>query len=210
MKIRLILIGVAIFVLTACAQTELEPTATVTLQSTNTNIPATRTPRPSKPTRTPRPTPTLPNNPLLDCIPADGKRTSGIVTGVIDGDTIDVTIQRLVFRIRYLGIDTPETRNPEVGIERMGKEASARNLEMVRGQRVILITDPDDNETDIYGRQLRYVITKDYFVNYQLVREGLAFLFPSGIQCGALFFEAWESARIDKVGLYAPTLTPEN
>ncbi|MEK6256457.1 MAG: thermonuclease family protein, partial [Chloroflexota bacterium] len=185
MRINITLFIAFIFLLTACAQTQPESTATNLPQPTNTLPPATRTPRSIDATRTPRPTPTLPNNPLLDCIPADGKRTSGIVTGVVDGDTIDVTVQGLVFRIRYLGIDTPETRDPDVGFERMGKEASARNLELVKGQRVILISDPDDNETDIYGRQLRYVITGDIFVNYQLVREGLAFLFPSGIQCGS-------------------------
>lgn len=203
------IIFIFFILLSACSQAEIAPTSTFSPEPTNTAALPSRTPRPSKPTRTPRPTPTLPNDPLFDCIPEDGIRTSGIVTGVIDGDTIDVTVQGFVYRVRYLGIDTPETRDPEVGFERMGKDASARNLELVRGQRVTLVSDPNDSETDIYGRQLRYIIVGDVFVNYQLVREGLAFLFPSGIQCGPLLFDAWETARSEKIGLYAPTATPE-
>jgi len=163
---------------------------------------------PAPPTKTPKPSPTLPSIPEAACIPADGVRTSGLVTGVVDGDTIDVTIGNLVFRVRYLGLDTPETRNPETGIERMGKEASARNLQLVKGQRVTLVSDPGDNDRDQYGRLLRYVIAGDIFVNYQLIREGLAFLYSSPIQCGALFLQAWEAARAEKLGLYAPTAAP--
>ena len=180
-------------------QTPIDPTST-----------PSPTPTPGEPTNTPRPTPTLPAIPEISCIPEDGVRTSGIVTGVVDGDTIDVTIRGLTFRVRYLGIDTPETRNPDTGIERGGKDASARNLELVRGQRVTLVSDPADNDMDAYGRLLRYVIAGDVFVNYQLVREGLARLFFSGIACGPVFFDAYEEAQADDVGLFAPTETPEN
>jgi endonuclease YncB( thermonuclease family) len=70
------------------------------------------------------------------------------------------------------------------------------------------VSDPNDNDVDQYGRQLRYVIVGDIFVNYTLIREGLAFLYSSPIQCGPFFFQAWEDARADKVGLYAPTAAP--
>lgn len=172
--------------------------------NTSTPQPLIETPIPPKPTNTLPPTPTLPNILLFDCIPADGVRTSAIVVGVVDGDTIDISIKGLTFRIRYLGIDTPETRNPETGIEAGGKAASFRNRELVRGQRVTLVSDPNDADKDPYGRWLRYVIVDDIFVNYQLVREGLANLYSSGLQCGPLFFEAWEAANADNIGLHAP------
>ena len=152
----------------------------------------------------------LPNNPLLDCIPADGVRTSAIVTGVVDGDTIDISIRGLTFRVRYLGMDTPETRNPETGIEAGGPEASSRNRELVGGQRVTLVSDPNDADKDPFGRWLRYVIVGDIFVNYQLVREGLANLYVSGIQCGPLFFTAWKAANAENIGLHAPPANDED
>jgi micrococcal nuclease len=126
----------------------------------------------------------------------------------VDGDTIDVSIRGLTFRVRYLGIDTPETRNPETGIEAGGKDAASRNRELVRGQRVILVSDPNDNDKDPYGRWLRYVIVGDIFVNYQLVREGLALLYTSGIHCGPLLFDAWETANAENIGLHAPSAAP--
>ncbi|MDH3943865.1 MAG: thermonuclease family protein [Anaerolineae bacterium] len=199
----------AILLTAACNPAD-QPTPTIEASPTPSPLPPTATFTSGPPTKTPRPTPSLPEIPEVACIPADGVRTSGIVTGVIDGDTIDVTIGNLTFRVRYLGLDTPETRNPDTGIERMGKDASQRNLELLKGQRVTLVSDPNDNDTDQYGRQLRYVIVGDIFVNYQLIREGLAFLYSSPIQCGPLFFQAWEAARAEKIGLYAPTPTPEN
>lgn len=147
---------------------------------------------------------------MLDCIPADGIRTSAIVSGVVDGDIIDISIRGLTFRVRYLGIDTPEIRNPNTGIEAGGQGASSRNRELVNGQRVTLVSDPNDADKDPYGRWLRYVIVGDIFVNYQLVREGLANLYVSGIQCGPLFFDAWEAANAENIGLHAPASIPED
>lgn len=129
---------------------------------------------------------------------------SGIVTTVRDGDTIEVSVQGLVYIIRYLGINTPETD------ERMGSDATNRNRELVSGERVTLIRDPKDEDRDIYGRFLRYVIVDDIFVNRQLVREGFAFLFISGHSCAKEFFFAYEAAKADKVGLFAPTPAPKD
>jgi micrococcal nuclease len=59
----------------------------------------------------------------------------GTVVAVIDGDTVDVVIvDGTRYRVRYIGIDTPETRAPRVGVQCWGAEASARNRELVLGQ----------------------------------------------------------------------------
>ena len=206
------LLAFILMLLTAACASNPQTTPPPTQGSTPILQPPTETaspsPTPGKPTRTPPPTPELPDIPEAACIPEDGVRSTGIVTGVVDGDTIDVTIQGLVYRVRYLGVDTPETRDPDAGEERMGKAAAERNLELVKGERVILVGDPNDADRDVYGRLLRYVLVGDIFVNYQLLREGLAFLYFSDIQCGPTFFEAYETAQADKVGLFAPTATP--
>ena len=89
------------------------------------------------------------------------------VTRVIDGDTIVIEGN---YRVRYIGIDTPEV-HPEV--EAFGLEAWQANRELVEGKIVHL--ERDVCEVDKYGRLLRYVYVGDIFVNAELVRQGLAY-----------------------------------
>ena len=88
------------------------------------------------------------------------------VTRVIDSDTIVIQGD---YRVRYIGIDTPEI-HPTV--EDYGIEAWEVNRELVEGKEIRL--EMDVSETDKYGRLLRYVYVDDTFVNAELVRLGLA------------------------------------
>ena len=92
------------------------------------------------------------------------------VTRVIDGDTIVIEGN---YRVRYIGIDTPEV-HPEM--EAFGLEAWQANRELVKGKVVYL--EKDVSEVDKYGRLLRYVYVDDIFVNAELVRQGLAYAQP--------------------------------
>ena len=181
------------------------PTLTSSPPATGTAIltlPVSLTPAPTlTPSRTPKPSPTLPAGEDFACLPAGGERVGGVVAGVIDGDTIVVQIGFQKFTVRYIGIDTPETSI--VPPERMGVEARSRNRELVSGERVTLISDPEVGETDIYDRLLRYVIVDDLLVNVVLVREGLARYYASANACGALFFAAETQARSDHVGIWS-------
>jgi micrococcal nuclease len=153
------------------------------------------------PTRTPKPTPTLPAGVDFTCLPADGGRVSGVVAGVIDGETIVVQVGFQMFTVRYIGIDTPETSVEPP--ERMAVEARARNRDLVSGSRVTLVADPEVGNTDIYNRLLRYVVVDDVFVNVVLVREGLARYYASENACGAVFFAAENQARSDHSGIWS-------
>jgi len=88
------------------------------------------------------------------------------VTRVIDGDTIIVAGD---YRVRYIGIDTPEVY-PE--LEAFGMEAWQANRSLIEGKEVRL--EKDVSETDKYGRLLRYVYVDDVLVNAELVKQGLA------------------------------------
>ena len=77
------------------------------------------------------------------------------MVNVVDGDTIDVTVDGVERRVRYIGIDTPETVHPTRGVELYGKDASACNAQLVEGKTVQL--EKDVSETDRYGRLMRYV-----------------------------------------------------
>lgn len=92
------------------------------------------------------------------------------VKSIIDGDTI---LLENGHQVRYLGIDTPETHHPEVGLECYGKEATDYNKLLTEKKLVYLIKDKTDK--DKYGRLLRYVYTEDgNFVNYEIVSKGYA------------------------------------
>jgi micrococcal nuclease len=92
------------------------------------------------------------------------------VKEIIDGDTI---VLENGDTVRYLGIDTPETHHPKIGVECGGREAEEENKKLLKNKKVRLIKD--ETEKDRYGRLLRYVFTEDgVFVNYELVRNGFA------------------------------------
>ncbi len=122
------------------------------------------------------------------------------VTNVVDGDTIKLDNGKVV---RYIGIDTPETVHPSKPVQCFGKEASAKNKELVEGKEVTLVKDV--SETDKYGRILRYVYVGDIFINDYLVRNGYAnsSSYPPDIKYQEQFRKAEEEARNNKRGLWA-------
>ena len=92
------------------------------------------------------------------------------VVSVIDGDTIEVQNREELQRVRYIGIDAPESY-PEPS-ECYAKEATEYNRKLLSGTMVRLVRDKSD--TDRYGRWLRYVYVGDVFVNKHLVEKGFA------------------------------------
>lgn len=97
-------------------------------------------------------------------VPQGGE--TGVVTRVIDGDTIDVQIGDVGYRVRYVGVNTPESD------ESCYREAKEANNALVGGQTVTLIQDVSN--TDRYGRLLRFVYVGNTFVNAALVQQGFA------------------------------------
>lgn len=136
-----------------------------------------------------------------DCIPNDPPQT-GRVVDVVDGDTIKVLLDAdgKTYSVRYIGMDTPENTSQ---VEYFGPEATAKNSELIYGKTVILIKDV--SETDQYGRLLRYVVTDDIFVNYELVAQGYAntVSYPPDIACIPTFQRAEGQASAAKLGLWA-------
>lgn len=130
-----------------------------------------------------------------------------LVLGVVDGDTIDVQIGGTRTRVRYIGINTPETVHPTRGTECFGAEASARNRALVAGQFIRL--EKDVSETDRYGRLLRYVYVDDVLVNEVLVAEGYANVstYPPDVRYTERFRAAEAAARAAGKGLWGAGCT---
>ena len=103
-----------------------------------------------------------------------GEDTSARVIRVVDGDTILVSVAGREERVRYIGVDTPESVKPGTPVQCYAKRAAARNDALVAGRDVRLVTDVEPR--DRYGRLLAYVYrTSDgLLVNVALAREGFA------------------------------------
>jgi len=130
--------------------------------------------------------------------------TPAIVTRVTDGDTIRVEIDGQEYRVRYIGIDTPETVDPRRPVGCFGKEASERNRQLVEGQTVGL--EKDVSETDSFDRLLRYVWIEDRMVNATLVEEGyaLASTYPPDVRYSDQFAALQAQAREASRALWGP------
>jgi micrococcal nuclease len=96
------------------------------------------------------------------------------VLRVVDGDTIRVRVGGHTERVRYIGVDTPESLKPGTPVQCYAKRASAANAALVAGRSVRLVADVE--QRDRYGRLLAYVYREPdgAFVNAQLVRDGYA------------------------------------
>jgi endonuclease YncB( thermonuclease family) len=129
-----------------------------------------------------------------------------LVTRVVDGDTIEIADDA---KVRYIGMNAPESVRPDSAIECFGKEAAARNKELVEGKQLRLTKDV--SERDRYGRLLRFAYLSDgTLVNELLVREGYARVssFPPDVSKQAVFRAAEKDARAAKRGLWADGVCP--
>lgn len=122
-----------------------------------------------------------------------------VVTKIVDGDTIKLANGET---IRYIGIDTPETKHPSKSKQCYGAEASERNKELVFGKKIELTYDV--SETDKYGRVLAYVWVDGKMVNEQLVEEGFAFAkaYPPDLLYQEEFDKLQNIAKKDFRGLW--------
>ena len=125
------------------------------------------------------------------------------VQHVIDGDSIEVSLDGVAYNLRYIGIDAPEVGMP------LFKQAAEANRRLVEGQIVEL--EYDITNTDQYGRLLRYVYLLDgTLVNAELVKLGLAGAkaYPPDLKYQEMIASS-ESAAIEAgIGLWAPKMTP--
>jgi len=123
---------------------------------------------------------------------------------VIDGDTIEVKDEvGTKYRVRYIGIDTPETT------EDYGDIATEKNKELVEGKLVKL--EKDVSSTDKYGRILAYVYVGDIFINAYLVQEGYAQIstYPPDVKYADYFLELQQEARDSSKGLWSLEVAEE-
>jgi micrococcal nuclease len=129
---------------------------------------------------------------------------SAKVQRVTDGDTFVATVKDRRERIRVIGVDTPESVDPNRPDEPYGVEASNFAKHHLDGATVRLAGDVEPR--DRYGRMLAYVWLKDgTFWNALLAAEGYAqqLTIPPNVTYADLFRRLVGEARRNNRGLWA-------
>lgn len=138
------------------------------------------------------------------------------VIRVVDGDTIHVLFNGQKYKIRMIGVDTPETVHPNKPVEFYGKEASNFTKKSLSNKTVYL--QKDVSETDRYGRLLRYVWLSrpssnepdeneivDKMYNAILVKQGYAqaYTYQPDSKYSHIFTRLQHNARENNLGLWS-------
>lgn len=113
------------------------------------------------------------------------EKTEGSLISVVDGDTLIVNLNGENIKVRLIGVDTPESVNPDESLNNIyGELASAHTKELLEDIDTLYLSFDDEIE-DEYGRCLAYVwlddikndntdSIKDHMLNAMILRDGYA------------------------------------
>jgi len=121
-------------------------------------------------------------------------KEQAILERVIDGDTIEALVNNETWKIRLLGINTPEKKMP------FSNESKAF-LQQFVGKKITLERDWED--TDKYKRKLRYIYFDNRFLNQEILELGLAnSYYTSGLKYEQQFLNAENQAKNLQIGIW--------
>jgi endonuclease YncB( thermonuclease family) len=130
--------------------------------------------------------------------PPPGARESVQLRHVFDGDSIEVSLSDgSRAEVRLLGINAPEADECHGDFARQALEG------LTADQDLSIVTDEDD--TDQFGRLLRYVYAGNRNVNLALVASGDALALQSGHGLEREFVEAGDAAAQSGLGMWSPS-----
>src|SRR5918995_5551224 len=125
------------------------------------------------------------------------------VERIVDGDTIriDPAVDG-IDEVRLIGVDTPETKDPDCDVQPYGPEALTFTRDELQGEEVDLEFDQD--REDRYDRLLAYVYLDDEMFNETLLEEGYAqvYIVSPNDEYEARFREAQEKAQAAELGIW--------
>ena len=130
-------------------------------------------------------------------MPPEEEVIRGTVDGVIDGDTIQATVNGQRVDIRLIGVSAPE------GDECYGNESRSMLASIVTGQTVVLTSEGPD--TDSAGNALRYVLIEGdptILVNAELVSSGAVIPVHSGHLMEAEFLARGDQSYASGAGMW--------
>lgn len=137
------------------------------------------------------------------------------VTRIVDGDTIEILIEDQTYKVRFIGVNTPETKDTRKEVEYLGKEASDYTSSQLINKTIYL--EKDVSDTDKYNRLLRYIWLerpeneeateeeiKANMFNAILVKEGYAYstAYPPDLKYQEIFEKLQKEAEETNLGLW--------
>jgi micrococcal nuclease len=123
----------------------------------------------------------------------------------IDGDTIRVRINGKTETVRYLLVDTPESKHPNMCVQLYAKEAYLRNSELVKRGNLTLEFE-EGTTRDSYGRLLAYVYVDGESIQGNLLKEGYArvtYVLNPPYKYLEIFREDERLAKSEKVNIWS-------
>lgn len=125
---------------------------------------------------------------------------------VIDGDTAKFKMNGEQITVRFLGINTKETVDPEIVEEVWGKEASDFTKEKLENAtKIELEFDEVADEKDKYDRYLSWIWIDDELLQNLLVENGLAenYMLQNNYKYAGMLQESEENAKNNKLGIWS-------
>ena len=128
------------------------------------------------------------------------------LVGTVDGDTAKFKMNGEQITVRFLGINTKETVDPEIGEEAWGKEASDFTKEKLENAtKIELEFDSSADEKDKYNRYLAWIWVDDKLLQNSLVESGLAenYMLKNNYKYAGILQESEENAKNNKLGIWS-------
>lgn len=135
-----------------------------------------------------------------------------VVSKFVDGDTIEVDMNGVNEKVRFIGVDTPETHDPRKPVQCFGEAAAAFTKNIIGNNPIRLESDPTNTNRDRYDRLLRYIYLPDgRLVNAEIIKQGYGFAY-TGFPFEKLDeFRAYEKqAREKNLGLWGSCTINKN
>ncbi|QDT65016.1 thermonuclease family protein [Calycomorphotria hydatis] len=124
------------------------------------------------------------------------------VVRIVDGDTLIIDGG---YRVRLIGVDTPESVHPDLPPQPYAEEASEYLRELISGKIVRL--EFDQERTDRYGRLLAYLWLDGLLINEEIISQGYGKAvthFPTSSYYKSRFRAAEAEARQAERGIWKP------
>ena len=138
----------------------------------------------------------------------DGEETEKIEVEFykkVDGDTAQFELNGKIIKVRFLGINTPETVDTTTGVEPYGEQASNYTLERLENaNKIELEYDENSSKEDPYNRILAWIWVDDSLLQKELIERGLAetYMLQNNYRYAGILQLAEEEAKENKLGIW--------
>ena len=129
-----------------------------------------------------------------------------ILSKCIDGDTARIIVNNEEVKVRFIGIDSPESAIPNEEPEKYGVEASNYTCKKLKSAKKIVLEYEDKSDRkDKYGRTLAYVFVDDKLLQELIVKNGYAKVkyINEDYKYYIKLINAEEKAKTNKKGIYS-------